>query len=129
MLDKRSTPAERYPNNKAPWFGKNCKWHICQFEDREPGDMDTPVLTFCNLQEGGLRDYEGNCQMEYCPMLWPGLRITEPNDTCPICGKPLTVYNVSYKGTPEDTQKLHLDSLGRAWCIECAKKHDSIDWG
>ena len=119
---------EKYPGNKEHWFGKNCEWHMCQFDYSDQGHLGTPVLTFCNLQQGGERDWEGNCQMEHCPIMWAKLRITSPNEKCPICGKPLNIYNVAHKEPPEDIKNIRLDSIGRAWCIECTKEHDYIDW-
>jgi len=116
---------DKYSNNEQHWFGKGCEWHICQFEYCDPEHSGTPVLTFCNLQQGGERDWEGNCSMKYCPMMWPGLRITSPNSECPICHKPLNIYNIA---RTDDSNDIRHDALGKVWCIECTKEHDSIDW-
>ena len=95
-------------------------------------------LVFCTLQRGGSSDKEGNCVMEHCPEMWPKLRITSPNSKCPICDTPLNIYNVAYRENykkdsvgyyKEDSCDIRLDSMSRAWCVECTRKHDNISWG
>lgn len=99
------------------WFGKGCEWQLV-----EHTKVDN---VYCCIQQGGRRDFKGNCSIEFCPLAREELRITEPNTYCTICGKPLNIYNVSRREWSED---LRLDSLGRAWCIKCTEVHDSIDW-
>lgn len=99
------------------WFGKGCEWQLI-----EPDKVEN---AYCCIQQGGSRDFEGNCSIEFCPLAREELKITKPNTHCPICDKPLNIYNVSRNEWSDD---LRPDSLGRVWCIKCTEEHDSIDW-
>jgi hypothetical protein len=54
------------------WFGKQCAYQICQWEEDEitnPNYKEAePVLIYCNHPENS-NDHEGNCNQKLCPIL------------------------------------------------------------
>ena len=50
---------------KEKWFGKQCRYQCCQFENED--DKSQPELVFCNHMNN-TEDTEGNCNIKLCPL-------------------------------------------------------------
>jgi hypothetical protein len=58
--------------NMSEWFGKNCKFQCCQWEENEetggPHYKESePCLVFCNHGQNP-DNFEGNCNRTICPL-------------------------------------------------------------